>query len=435
MSRIGIAADCKSVAQALVVRVHLLPLYKYSYKRSDSMLTRQPNENELEYHKRLVYGKLIDKTLADEDYSELASYVYGKDYSSDVARRMMYGSCKTLQLIDQTSEKNILSSHTQGIMDELNAKKIELQKERQKFFDQRTAFNKVVRERARQEELNEIIVDSVLNGKLMPLEYEPANIDISDNDILVSLNDIHFGAVVENYWQKYNSDICRKMLCKYLDDILLIARTHSSENCVVWANGDLISGNIHNSIAVTNKENVIEQITGVSELIAEFLAELSRHFNKVSFVSVSGNHSRIDAKDRALMKERLDDLVEWYLKARLQHFENIVIGDGERIDCSMYLIDIRDKTYCGVHGDYEPNSAKIQALQQMAGKQLYAVLLGHLHHNKTDTVQGIKTIMAGSFLGMDDFCVQKRIVGEPEQLICICDKNGIRCTYDIKLRV
>lgn len=399
------------------------------------MLVRQPNESDFEYHKRLIYGKLIDKTLADEDYSELAPLVYGKDYSSDVARRMMYGSCRTLQLIDQTAEGSVLSPEIEDILSELDEKKIELQKERQKFFDQRNAFNKVIRERARQEELNEILVDSVKHGSLLPLNYVPHSIEASDNDLVASLNDIHFGAVVDNYWQKYDSDICREMMCKYLDEIIHIANTHHSENCVIWANGDMISGNIHNSIAVTNKENVIEQITGVSELIAEFLAELSKHFNKVTFVSVSGNHSRIDTKDRALMQERLDDLIEWYLAARLQHFDNVFIGGGERIDCSMYLIDIRGKTYCGVHGDYEPNAGKIQSLQQMAGKQLYAVLLGHLHHNKVDAIQGIKTIMAGSFLGMDDYCVSRRIVGEPEQLICICDCNGVRCTYDIKLKV
>ena len=42
-------------------------------------------------------------------------------------------------------------------------------------------------------------------------------------------------------------------------------------------------------------------------------------------------------------------------------------------------------------------------------------------------------VAAGSFQGVDDFCVQKRIYGYPEQLICICDKNGIYCSYDIKL--
>ena len=225
------------------------------------------------------------------------------------------------------------------------------------------------------------------------------------------------------------------MMCRYLDRIISIGETHRSENCVVWANGDEISGNIHQSIAVTNKENVIEQIKGVSELIAEFLAELSRHFSNVTFVSVAGNHSRIEPnKDRALISERLDDLVEWYLGARLQNFENITIGGGEKIDHTIYLVDVRGQTYCGVHGDFDGSASKVQALQAIAGKPIYAVLSGHLHHNKIDEVQGVKTIMAGSFLGMDDYCVQKRIVGRAEQMVCVCDENGVRCSYGIPLQ-
>ena len=224
------------------------------------------------------------------------------------------------------------------------------------------------------------------------------------------------------------------MMCRYLDRIIQIARTHSSQNCVVWANGDEISGNIHKSITVTNKENVIEQIKGVSELIAEFIAELSKHFVTVTFVSVAGNHSRLDPnKDNALVSERLDDLIEWYLAARLQSFENVIIGGGEKVDETMYLIDVRGKTYCGVHGDFDGSPSKIQALQTMARKPLYAVLSGHLHHCKIDDVQGIRTIMAGSFMGMDDYCVQKRIYGRPEQMVCVCDETGVRCSYNVSL--
>lgn len=320
------------------------------------------------------------------------------------------------------------------MMSEFDRKKIELQIERQKFLDQRNAFNKAVRERSRQEELNEILVEAVQSGNLPQLDYTPAVTTPSDNDLLVSLNDIHYGATVNNYWNTYNTDICREMMCRYLDRIIQIARTHRSENCIVWANGDEISGNIHKSIAVTNKENVIEQVKGVSELIAEFIAELSKHFATVTFVSVAGNHSRLDPnKDNALVSERLDDLVEWYLAARLQNFDNVIIGGGEKVDETMYLIDVRGKIYCGVHGDFDGSASKIQALQAMARTPLYAVLSGHLHHCKTDDVQGIRTIMAGSFLGMDDYCVQKRIYGRPEQMVCVCDDTGVRCSYNVAL--
>lgn len=394
-------------------------------------LSQKPNESNIDYHKRLVYGKLVDKTLSDIDYTELAEALYGQPYAPDVARRMVYGSKRTLDAIERDVENGITAGN---VIAEIDQRRIELQKERQKFFDQRREYNRILRERSRQEELNEILLDSVGNGNLPPLRYTYRDVRPSDNDLLVSLNDMHYGASVDNYWNTYNSGICREMIRLYLDKIISIAETHGSESCIVWANGDEISGNIHQSIAVTNKENVIEQIVGVSELISEFLAELSGRFRRVTYVSVAGNHSRIDPnKDKALQDERLDDLVEWYLAARLQNFENVVIGGGEKIDSTMYLINVRGKTYLGVHGDLDASGEKVQSLQAMAGRPIYAVLSGHRHHNMINEVQGVKTVMAGSFLGMDEFCVQKRIVGRPEQMVLVCDESGIRCAYDIPL--
>lgn len=399
-------------------------------------LLKKDDESDVEYHKRIIYGKRIDKTLSDYDYAELSEYAYGKKYSCDVARRMFYGSCETLQILDKQKESGITTS---SLMSELDQKKIELKKERQKLSDLRTEFNKLLRYRSRQEELNEILTKAIASdtGSSLNLTDEDytvcREITISDNDLLVSLNDIHYGIEIDNHWNKYNSDICCDMFKRYLKRIIEIADLHKSENCIVWANGDLISGNIHHTIALSNKENVIEQIIGVSKIISEFLQELSKHFATVRFVSVAGNHSRMDKKDKALKDERLDDLVEWYLRAKLQYYDNIIIGDCDKIDTTMYLLDIRDKMYCGVHGDYENGAAKVTALQSMTQKPIYAVLSGHLHHNKIETIQGIKYLMAGSFVGMDDFCVERRIFSKPEQLICVCDNNGVRCTYDINL--
>lgn len=343
----------------------------------------------------------------------------------------MYGMKAVIDAIEAEREQ----SYDYDLITEIDAKKTELQKEKQKYFDQRAAFNKIVRERSRQEELNDILTESIRNGDLPALNYVENVIESSDNDLLVSLNDLHYGIDVDNYWNKYNTEICAEMLRRYLDSIFRIQKTHGSENCIVWANGDMISGNIHYTIAIQNKENVVEQIKGVSELIAEFLAELSKHFKNVTYVSVAGNHSRVSPnKDTALKDERLDDLVEWYLKARLDNFDNITIGGGDKIDETMYVIEVRGKNYCGVHGDYDGSAAKISTLQTFVGRQLYAVLSGHLHHNAIDEVHGVKTIMAGSFVGMDDYCIQKRIYGKPEQLVLVCDESGVVCSYDVSLK-
>lgn len=153
-------------------------------------LYQKQDESNFDFQRRLVYGKLVDKTLSDVDYSELAEALYGQAYAPDVARRMVYGSKRTLDAVEQDVKRTIQSD---DVLSELDSKLMELQKERQKYFDQRNALTKLIRERSRQEELNEILEDAIRSGDLPQLDYQRVMIEHSDNDLLVSLNDIHYG--------------------------------------------------------------------------------------------------------------------------------------------------------------------------------------------------------------------------------------------------
>lgn len=388
------------------------------------------NETQYEYGLRLIEIK-VEQNPPDLEWSDIVDLTgLGIHYDSlrKAANVTPYSGYNVMKYF---KEKYAKEDSSDSYLDELDQKMLEFKKERQRFFDQRNALNKVVRDLARKDENADILERAIESGMIPRLDYTPGIVEASDNDLLVSLNDLHYGACVDNYWNYYNSDVCRILLRDYLDRIIEIAGTYRAENCYVWANGDLISGNIHKSIAVSNRENVIEQVVGVSELVSEFLAELSKHFRNVYFSSVSGNHSRLEPKEMASQHERLDDLIEWYCKARLQNFENVVFDQYRKIDDTMYLLDIRGKTYLGVHGDYDKSASNVQSLQAMAREPVYAILSGHLHHNKYDNVQGVKTIMAGSFLGMNDFCVEKRIVGSQQQLVCVCSYDGIKAFCDV----
>jgi predicted phosphodiesterase len=148
-------------------------------------------------------------------------------------------------------------------------------------------------------------------------------------------------------------------------------------------------------------------------------------------MSVSGNHSRVDTKDRALAAERLDDLVEPMLRARLKEFDNISLDLHDRIDPTMYIAEIRGQTYVGVHGDFDDSPAKVQSLVAMAERPVSCILAGHLHHNSTNIVNGVKVVMAGSFLGSDDYCIGHRIFGWPQQMVCVVSDKGVKCHYDV----
>ncbi|MCK9326942.1 MAG: hypothetical protein M0P69_15730, partial [Bacteroidales bacterium] len=143
----------------------------------------------------------------------------------------------------------------------------------------------------------------------------------------------------------------------------------------------------------------------------------------------AGNHSRLGTKDNSLKNERLDDIIPWFINARLQNFDNVSIT--KNIDNTMSVIDIRGKKYLNVHGDYDSGKSAKRSCSLMSGEDIYAICCGHLHHNSTDYVDKIKVIMAGSFLGMDDYCITNRIIGIPQQLICVCNENGVESVIDV----
>ena len=175
----------------------------------NELIARRAGETDLQYQKRLVYGKLVDKTLADVDYSELSEPLYGQRLASDECRKRMYGSRRTLEVI---SESEIRADTPE----DMACKITELKVERQKLFDERVALNKSIRAVARQQELTEIIERVVSSGSLPNIVVREKVRTRSDaeRDLLVSLNDIHFGAVVDNAWRKYDSDICSDVILR-----------------------------------------------------------------------------------------------------------------------------------------------------------------------------------------------------------------------------
>lgn len=382
---------------------------------------RRENESYLDWKARLILGKL-DKTV-DLDWSEIVD-ILGLDCSSDHLRKTAYGFKEAYEYYKDKLEDEI---NDDNILNELELKRIELEKEKQKFYDQRTAYKQLLRGSARFDELKDIVQRTIED--IEPHTYNGNDIQASDNDLLVGLNDIHYGAVINNHWNKYSPEIAKERLEKYISEIISIKKTHNSENCYITANGDLISGNIHYTIALSNRENVVQQVMGVSELIAWFISELSPHFKNVYFVVVAGNHSRLLLKDMSPKDERLDDLIPFYIKARLQNLDNVHILD-DKIDNTIYITNIRGLNYCGVHGDMDSVS-NILKLVEMLPEKIYAILMGHMHHNQTNNIQGYKTVMSGSLMGIDDYCIEKRILGKPQQNVCVCDKNGIKCIYDI----
>lgn len=316
----------------------------------------------------------------------------------------------------------------------LQLEKRELERAKIQFRDERNAWNKQNYIDARVEEKLDLLEKELLSqGKINFDVHENVNIT-SDNDMLIILSDFHIGQCFHSIWGEYNSNIAKKRLNQLLNEVIAIQKIHNSENCYISLQGDMLSGNIHKTIQVTNRENVIEQIKMASELISSFCYEISKNFNNVFVSSVVGNHSRMDRKDESLHDERLDDIITWGIELSLRHIENIHMLVNN-LDSGIAKIDIRDKSYIAVHGDYDKYSnTGVSNLCMHLGFIPYAITYGHLHTCAVDESNGVKMIRGGSLAGSgDDYTIEKRLSGKPSQMVCICNKKGVACYYPIEL--
>lgn len=317
---------------------------------------------------------------------------------------------------------------------ELQIQKRELERKKIQFRDERNAWQKQNYTDARVEEkLNKLELELTSLGRINFDKHNDVSID-SDNDMLIILSDLHIGQTFDSIFGKYNTDVAKDRLNQLLKEIISIRKLHNSKKCYVSLQGDLISGNIHKSIQISNRENVIEQIKIATELISSFCYELSLHFETVFMSNVSGNHTRMDRKDDAIHDERLDDIIGWAIGLSLKHIDNFHILH-RNIDTGIADIQIRGKSYISVHGDYDGfNKSGVQNLCLALGYLPYAITYGHMHVCSVDETNGVKMIRGGSLAGCgDSYTIEKRLTGKPSQMICICTNKGVKAYYPVEL--
>lgn len=364
-----------------------------------------------------------------EDMAALFNTILGKNFTESYYRKRNKKhdriSCAT-EYNDQIDQKQF---------DKMMIGKREFERKKIQFRDERNAWQKQNYIDARAEEKLDRLEEELTSiGKINFDKHEEVQVS-SDNDMLVILSDLHIGQTFDSAFGKYNTDIAEDRLRQLLNNIISIQKTHNSEKCYVSLQGDLISGNIHKSIQVTNREDVIEQIKIATELISSFCYELSKHFRVVFMTNVSGNHTRIESKKDAIHDERLDDIISWAVELSLKHIGNFHVLK-RNIDTGIADISIRNKTYIAVHGDMDSyNKSGVQNLCLALGFVPYAILFGHLHTCSVDEVNGVKMIRGGSLAGCgDQYTIEKRLTGKPSQMICICNSDGVMAYYPVELK-
>ena len=380
-------------------------------------------------------GQAKDSEIIDMSWDELADIINKEIGNED----MPYTSSafrKPYQQAKRFYDSGVFDTYgNDGYLDEIKAQKQELEKQQVKVRDERNELRRVIREQARKETYKDQILRSISESDCHPLLYDEnkkfTGVLGSDNDMVCTFFDVHTGIEVDNYFNKFNNDVLRDRINRYLDKIFEVQLRHGSENAYVILS-ELISGFIHNTIRIENNQNVIEQFLTVTDYLSQFLAELSYRFNTVNVFVCPGNHSRMmQNKDDNLRGENMDLLAIPYLSAKLQNFNNIAFHENT-IDSSIAMFDVRGQKVFAVHGDKDAPNTMTQKLTMYTSIKPDIIYCGHRHTNAMVTSYNTKILQAGCLSGGgDEYCMDKRLMNKAEQIISIVTKDGLDCFYDV----
>ena len=396
-------------------------------------IKKLPEETEEQFLWRV--GQMVDSGKIESWASVndiVNKEVLGEDewkYRTESAWRKRYQAAKAFY------EGCFSKMESDTYANEVAVMKRELERAKIQFRDERNAWQKQNYIDARVESKLDLLEEKLSEiGKINFTNHERIEI-FGDNDLICCLSDLHIGQTFESAFGEYNSSIARKRLDDYLYEIVKIGRRHNSENVYLNLLGDQISGNIHLSIQVSNRENIIEQVKLTAELITNFAVELSKYFKHVFIIGVAGNHSRlISNKEKDIKDERLDSLITWIIEQTTKHVDGITVLH-RNLDSGISDLSVRGKTYIGVHGDNDNmNSNSVGKLCMMLGFFPYAIIGGHRHTPAYQEFNGVKYIQSGSLAGSgDDYTLSQRLSGKASQTVLVCSEKGIDAIYNVEL--
>lgn len=321
---------------------------------------------------------------------------------------------------------------------DLDEKKEELFKAKQKLYDQRREYNKLLRSDARSEHLiDEMIKVANELNRTCPLINISSDINNSNKEAVLLLSDWHYGMVTDNIWNKYNTDICRRRV----SDLIYYTREYLSLNKIdrlhIVMLGDAAHGAIHTTARIKAEEDTCDQIMNVAEIIAETINSFTDVVNEVKVYSCYGNHMRsVQNKKDSIDSDNMEKLIPWWLKQRLASNDKVEIIDSEYKEFTK--LNIFGYNICCVHGNFD-NIKEIGVLANTIftkkyGETIDYTISGDKHHLEEFEKLGIENILIRSLCGTDDYANGHRLYSKAGQTLLIFNEDyGREATYHIPL--
>ena len=391
---------------------------------------RRENETDFDYIVRLVEGKT--NSSYDIDYVELFKLAFNVELAPDECRKRFYGLKMILPFIDKEKVKNVSSNE---ILTEIEIKKIELQKEKEKNRTIKTELSKLIRQDAR----FELFLEEVRNG-IETIEVPKFHEHVMENGKkigILGISDIHFSKKFESVNNSYSRQICYERMSLLLSEVIDWIKDRDISYLHIVNGGDNIEGLLRVSQIRVLETGVIDSVIEFSKMMAEWINQLSAYTPITYHHVISSNHSEVrflDVKAGQFPDEDLEKVIIHMIAGSLR--------DNDRVNIPIYTTDyayftINNKNIFVCHG-HQFRSKKVndivKELQMLHGLKIDILILGHYHHENITTVGenengNIKVIMLPSIMGSDVFS-DTLLTGSKSgaTLIEVSNKKGLTTT-------
>jgi hypothetical protein len=403
----------------------------------DEILQKLPNENESQYIWKV--GQAKDSGLIESTWEELCPIlntqcgISEEDFRGSSAWRKRY---RVMQQAwdDVFSKKEFGESRVIEIDSQIN----ELFKIKKQVQDQRRELRNILTPDARFDNLTEKLIESANNlCQIKPLVFEDYAFNIGDKEAVIAWADWHYGMITDNIWNRYNTDICKQRVAKFVSKAIKHIQLHGVKTLHIMLLGDAAHGSIHTGCRVASEEDACDQLMQSSEIMAEAINELSSYVSEVNVYATYGNHLRtIQNKNDSVHSDNMEKIVPWWLEQRLQnnHRVNIIKSDYYEF---LYL-SVCGYNIVGAQGDLEKFKQfglTVNTLfTKKYGKTIDYTVSADKHHIEEFETIGIESILVRSLCGTDEYANNHRLYSDPGQTLMIfTPEDGRECTYNIKL--
>lgn len=266
------------------------------------------------------------------------------------------------------------------------------------------------------------LVRSVIPKLDPPKAYKPQKFTAStiDESLILLLSDWHAYEIVKKErvlgLNEYNADVLAKRSWKVINSTLSIVEKLRKggwrfPRLVVAANGDFISGTIHEVEWHSDAPNVIQSAIGCGLLLAQALRDLSAHFETIEVFGTPGNHGRLPDHKRVSQKaptRSWDYLIYAIAQQTLADCPNVrfILPDAYSVvyDVQGWAVyqghghDIRSWQNIPFYG-ISRTATGLNALRVANGNPINYFLFSHFHTAGSICAPGSEYFVNGSLIG------------------------------------